>query len=74
LRGKSRLRRQTHMTTKSDMKILDGGKPAPEEPKDTFMSEIMLTCGDIDGMLLEEQITQEQFWKLIKEVNIYANH
>jgi hypothetical protein len=53
------------------MQIIQGGKP---EPPDTFMQDIMLTCRDIDRMLINEQITKKQFSKLIKEVDVYANH
>jgi hypothetical protein len=56
------------------MQIIRGGKPRPKEPGDTFMSDIMLTCHDIDKMLIRKQITQEQYDTLIKEVNIYANY
>jgi hypothetical protein len=56
------------------MQIIQGGKPDPEPEEDTFMHDLMLTCRDIDKMLIHEQITKEQFSKLIKEVNIYANH
>ena len=56
------------------MQIIQGGKPDPEPKEDTFMYDLMLTCRDIDKMLTRKQITLRQFSKLIKEVNIYANH
>jgi hypothetical protein len=56
------------------MQIIKGGKPDPPKPEDTFMHDLMLTCRDIDRMLIDGQINKEQFSKLIKEVDVYANH
>jgi hypothetical protein len=59
------------------MQIIRGGiedRTRLIESADTFMHDLMLTCRDIDRMLIKKQITKEQFSKLIKEVDVYANH
>ena len=46
------------------MQIIKGGKP---EPEDTFLKDVLLTHTEVDTMLIKEQITREQYDKLIKE-------
>ena len=52
------------------MQIINGGKPEPEEPKDTFKKDLLLTHVEIDRMLIREQISQEQHKKLCEEVTL----
>ena len=51
------------------MYIIKGDKPEPNpEPEHTFLDELMLTHAEVDLMLIREQITREQYDKLIKEI------
>jgi hypothetical protein len=56
------------------MQIIKGDKPDPEPEEDTTIKDMMLTHHDIDRMLIREQITCEQYDKLIKEVDVHANN
>jgi hypothetical protein len=56
------------------MQIIQGGKEPDPEPEDTFLKDLLLTRAQIETMLIQKQITREQFEKLIGEVMPYAHN
>jgi hypothetical protein len=52
------------------MQIIQGDKQPDPEPEDTFLKDMLLTRPQVETMLIDKQITREQFEKLIEEIAI----